>query len=138
MKLLDGAVLLIIGAAVIGPIAANWVGEMQPPEGDRECYFAPFVGVYSFDGAGNLRSARMADYADDLNFPRCIETKKETTAETCERALEEIGAVPLSDWDEDAYGGWPRISYFPGIATGDVRWSGSPIRCIPAPSGLVK
>ncbi len=89
-----GAVLLIIGAVILGPID----GRGLVPLPDRKCT----------DGAVHME-------------PPCY--RMETTAETCVRAMKEMGA---------------RRTNFRVIDDPDADWAikGQPVLCIPAPTGL--
>ncbi|KKM15765.1 hypothetical protein LCGC14_1692700 [marine sediment metagenome] len=116
MKLREaGAVLLIIGAAVVGPIESkpSRCLAMNPPWAEVSC----------IDGE-----------------PRQI-LLAETTAETCARAMKEINAWAMKiKPDGSAHSATPAPKYW-GYTT-DFIWAiggmERPVRvlCIPAPSGL--
>lgn len=84
MKLYDGAVLLIIGSVLIGPIAPR--STFEPVKCDRP---------------SEMVSGKQCHYDTFRSY--------ETTAQTCARAIKKIGAIkriPNSSrpWDEDMDG----------------------------------
>lgn len=111
MKLLEAfSVLLIIGSAVVGPIENSWVEDSAAPY--RVGIPRPDLGKNSHMG-GHYRL--------------------ESTAETCARAMKEIGAVyvpPYSGRTVEQKEGW-----FIGGKKVD---GANAVLCIPAPSGLRK
>ena len=109
MKLREaGAVLLIIGAAVVGPVERQLI---------------PLDGGIDIPKVIN---------DNILHRPR------ETTAETCARAMNEVGVEKLSAWKDQSQDplGWPRVGYIPGYAAKEMSFHGWRVLCIPAPSGL--
>lgn len=124
MKLFDGAVLLIIGAAIVGPIESRMVYNI--PEGDCLAYHQPAEKDRT---AETLAHAKWVCERD--------RSRVETPAETCERAMREIGVDTTAEGrplygvvTKDgrfiySVGSWP--------ASGSAQWD---VRCIPAPFGL--
>ena len=118
------SVLLIIGAAVIGPIDAR----LLAPKTDlrAECFS---IHGRSADGrvhsSNSEKSWSVSDYCYNI-----YGYKAETLPELCERALKQIGAwqIPPSEyprWDADK-------NYPPGTWWLDQK---AQVRCIPTPSG---
>lgn len=113
MKLLDGgAVLLIIGAAVIGPIQSKVM---------------PVRENTPYTTCGFLYGQMTVDERLDQCKP--LPLKYETIAETCERAMQEIGAT--KEWP---YPNNPRQPKPP--TKGAWYLKDTRVFCIPAPSGL--
>ena len=103
------AVLLIIGSAVVGPI--------------------------------EVRQVPLFDILSGTEITNCtnIKTKKQCTtaepiAETCARAMKEIGVIIFPLPGPGIFSDENYLMY----QTEDNRLVKLPVRCIPAPSGLVK
>lgn len=77
MRIYDGAVLLIIGSAIIGPILPRESGTGIPNGAD---------GCMECGSPGEPSCPPLGQYT----YPAC-ESRHETTAETCERAMKEAG-----------------------------------------------
>ncbi len=116
MKLYEaGAVLLIIGSAVVGPIGGQRITPLSQIAVEQACLrdlvSHPEKGAYG---------------------PTCMGPPGilETTAETCARAMKEIGASP-SVTTEDGPHAWEIRK---------INRKGKPfmvsVLCIPAPTGL--
>ena len=89
------AVLLIIGSAVVGPIEASSV---------KEC-------------PGPWRTNSMGQQFKNCAAVELITIPRETLPELCERAMREIGSLPLND-------GTGRRAIGPDL-----------VRCLPVPEG---
>ena len=133
MKLFEGAVLLIIGSAVIGPIEANKIVVVDSVRERRAavCYDKAVASGFNTNGYYSVW-AKDKKEADRLTrqfwVTRCTNlygTQPETTAQTCTRAMKEIGAFLHRNTPHAVY---PNLAGW--ILDGEV------IRCIPAPSGL--
>ncbi len=122
MKLYEsGAVLLIIGAVVIGPID-DQCAETKLPNGWK----CDLEWPRSYENKiGCQWNGVTGDKQDIQNYAAyCV--RRETIAETCARAMREIGATERSP---DSGRPWePNLD---GFILGDQR-----VLCIPAPTGL--
>jgi hypothetical protein len=87
-----------------------------------ETVFCASVHTTNRDGTGNDFCGATAE--DYQTYPKCLRPEPETTAETCARAMREIGVEPL--WD------YPEYNHLEGT------YLGQRVLCIPAPSGLVR
>lgn len=118
---MSNVVYLIVAGVLLGPIEAQEVGSRMPP-GETQCIMP------SHYVSGGVQ---------------CLPPKYESTAETCERAMKEIGAGPK-----------PVYEYLPRPQTNMLTLDGSlimqgrklsdwsiaetPVLCIPAPTGMTK
>lgn len=108
------AVYLIIAGALLGPI--------EPSEklGSVDC---------------NHRSVTGSGQVITRPGPERPACEIETTAETCERAMKEIGAVPINRLLST---GEPPPREYRMVPTDRYEFGGKEVLCIPAPSGLRK
>ena len=88
------SVLLIIAGAVVGPIEGEWKEGVRHPSGYGTCIWAsPFctsVHTNRRDGIGSDHCGATSE--DYEKYPLCLKAERETTAETCARAMKDIGA----------------------------------------------
>lgn len=121
MKLYEGAVFLIIGAAVLGPVkpAVQWVPREVAAEMVNYCeqFKRDHAGALFYGNGGALEGCRPWG------------REYETTAETCARAMREIGAIRETV---------PLMTASPGtvLETGRMVVNKTPVLCIPSPTGL--
>ena len=109
------AVLLLIGAAVIGPIEAQGVDVENPPppsEWVRDCL---------------ARNPLHTRFGCEINSPggKTPSRRLETTAELCERAMREVGAA------KDIRNRW-------WLQHDPLDVNVYEVRCIPVPAGYRK
>ena len=131
MKLFEvGAVLLIIGSAVVGPIDAQDISFYNNGFcDDKTCAISTDAAnaCAQFSEPG-IREGSATDWQT------CISKEMatyETTAETCARAMKEIGAVATAfRYQGVARKKWV-LPYFLSRTPDYTR-----VRCIPAPSGM--
>lgn len=118
------SVLLIIGAAVVGPIQALPPRRIETPGTYSYC-------VRKHGGIKEIDPQRHIDVCVPL--PPEPSTGWETFAEVCERAMREIGAKEGATdniWAKDDELTWlPNGKWYVG---------NQPVLCIPAPTGLRK
>ena len=112
------AVLMIIGATVIGPIEGKWVDD----ETYRQCYDRQ---------SAEIREKLDVGYWIGPGFP-CdpLRGHVETIPELCARTMREVGST---------YPGWsgqpPSIGAFVGFIGVPPYTDTSMVRCIPVPEG---
>ena len=115
------AVFLIIGGVLLGPIEARLQQQCLP------------------ESAGGPKHS-----GGYYNMENCLD--RETTAETCARAMREIGAQHVTDYTKNDPGGARLLA---GQSSDDLGehidpaksgWflGGQPVLCLPAPTGLVR
>ena len=106
------AVFLIIGGVLLGPIEGKYLSNIDVV---HDC-----VRAHGIEPGTPMVAA-------PESCPR-ITVARETTAETCARAMREVGARPYEGMKG---AGWIPQTFADGS-------DGIQVRCIPAPSGLVK
>ena len=122
MKLREGAVLLIIGAATVGPVEPSVIlpTDINPRQVaiDRNVAYKKGVKCIHVD----YSKLNAADPGTAVRMP--VDCSLETTAETCARAMREVGVGDTDMWTTQVVmGGF----------IGKIR-----VLCIPAPTGLVR
>ena len=138
------SVLLIIGAAVVGPIEARMTDEVtayvyQIPH-VHSCganCTALYSDVYVPTMAECLERHRsdvrvQPDMkSDDLCFP--VKNRGETLDQLCERAMREVGVV---DFNGSLNAGWLGTDgWRPVLGRRGLEWPTPHVRCIPTPAG---
>ena len=100
------SVLLIIGAAVVGPIDGSARPDGMPPPGYVSCGLSV----------------------------NCLPAKEaETIERLCERAMKEIG---VGDFNGSRTGGWfGKDGWRPSNDVAGLRWPEPHVRCVPTPAG---
>ena len=118
---MTNAVYLIVAGVLLGPIE----GKSE----DMAVYTACMEGVDYSDAAMSLSKHRAC---------QAIAAARESPAETCERAMKEIGAQPVRrvsqvDWEKTGRD-WDKLRETQPV----IGWEldGKEVLCIPAPSGL--
>ena len=124
------SVLLIIGAAVVGPVEGQVVFEPGAEQAQQACYndYTSKTPIAEIQGLGpNQRLvSSWRDACPASKFPRA----PESLSQLCARAMREIGAARLVIEGDDK-GWW--LSPGPG-----EYGSSESVRCIPTPAGYRK
>ena len=128
------AVYLIIGSVLLGPIIARMA--TFPAENQRqyqECMSANHAGWTE-------KSWAEADEKCKKHLVGAV-VRRETTAETCARAMREVGATKWPPTNDSDFGGTLRPSpagWYLGKTASPEQHLGLQVFCIPAPTGLVR
>lgn len=148
-----GSVLLIIGAAVIGPIEGHlkpYIHELVEAEqvaSYTKCIRQNDGSAWSFLGARTgcyqVESFQVCGPTERLR-DNCLVvaeiTERETTTQTCARAMKEIGAGVAGKFADGTMAQpglmWRNFNNAREIPTGTTHVNGHPVLCIPAPTGL--
>ena len=136
MKVMEaGAVFLIIGGVLLGPIVPQYTKRTPGQEATWEKCVQEYKDTHAHKWVA-------PDFCWQGGYG---DRRRETTAETCERALWEIGAVPMT-----AGSGPPLPPGYVLEPSPSLVYPGSDVKshlgllydqrivCIPAPSGLVR